>query len=149
MGGGHPGDRQRAGDNVEVRTGAAIAGPAAFAMAGITCDDVQICELYDAFTFITIVTLEDYGFCKKGEGGAFVAGGRLGPGGALPTNTGGGHLSSSYLQGMTPLAEAIVQARGTALHRQLEPHDAIVVSGSGGRLDQHATLVLSPRASFA
>jgi acetyl-CoA acetyltransferase len=149
MGQGHPGDRQRAGENAGVRTGAASAGPAAFAMAGIACDDVQICELYDAFTFITIITLEDYGFCAKGDGGAFVASGRLAPGGALPTNTGGGHLSSSYLQGMTPLAEAIVQTRGSARHRQLEPHDAVVVSGSGGRLDQHATLVLSPQVSFA
>jgi acetyl-CoA acetyltransferase len=149
MGQGHPGDRQRAGSNEAVRTGAAIAGPTAFAMAGITCHDVQICEFYDAFTFLTLVTLEDYGFCAKGEAGAFVAGGRIGPGGTTPVNTGGGHLSSSYLQGMTPLAEGIVQARGGAGHRQLERHDVVLVSGSGGRLDQHATLVLSPRESFA
>lgn len=149
MGQGHPGEQPFAGENPGAQTGAAIAGPAAFAMAGITAEDVQICELYDAFTFITIVTLEDYGFCAKGEGGAFVAGGRLGPGGGLPTNTGGGHLSSYYLQGMTPLAEGIVQARGSARQRQVTPHDAVVVSGSGGRLEQHATLVLSPQASLA
>jgi acetyl-CoA acetyltransferase len=149
MGQGHPGDRQRAGQCEDVTTGAAIAGPLAFAMAGIGCADVQICEFYDAFTLLTLVTLEDYGFCVKGEGGAFVAGGRLAPGGALPTNTGGGHLSGSYLQGMTPLAEAILQARGSAKDRQLERHDAVLVSGSGGRLDQHATLILSPRETFA
>jgi acetyl-CoA acetyltransferase len=148
MGQGHPGNGQRAGWDAEVVTGAATSGPAAFAMAGISVDDIQICELYDAFTYITLVTLEDYGFCPKGEGGAFVADGRLAPGGALPTNTGGGQLSSYYLQGMTPLAEAVLQARGSAGERQVWPHDVVVVSGSGGRLDQHATLVLSPHESL-
>lgn len=148
MGQGHPGNGQCAGENAEIVTGAAQSGATAFAMAGISASEVQICELYDAFTYLTLVTLEDYGFCAKGEGGAFVAGGTLGPGGALPTNTGGGQLSSYYLQGMTPLAEAIVQARGSAGERQVARHDVVAVSGSGGRLDQHATLVLSPQASL-
>jgi hypothetical protein len=63
----------------------------AFRMAGIARDDIGTCQLYDCYTYTVLVTLEDYGFCAKGEGGPFVADGRLGPGGSLPTNTGGGY----------------------------------------------------------
>ena len=80
--------------------------------AGLELKDIDICELYDCYTYTVLVTLEDYGFCKKGEGGAFVADGKLGPGGSLPTNTGGGELSAYYMWGFTPLSEAVVQARG-------------------------------------
>jgi acetyl-CoA acetyltransferase len=93
------------------------------------------------------VTLEDYGFCKKGEGGPFVADGRLGPGGALPTNTGGGELSGYYMWGMTPLSEGVIQARGQGGERQVEKHDVVLVSCQGGRLDYHGCLVLSPHPS--
>lgn len=86
MGQGHPG-----GDPVETLTsGAPLAKAAAFAMAGIELADVDVLELYDCYTFTVLVTLEDYGFCAKGEGGPLVAGGRIGPGGSLPLNTGGG-----------------------------------------------------------
>ena len=88
-------------------------------MAGVTPADVDACQLYDCYTYTVVLTLEDYGFCPKGEGGPFVATGALGPGGALPTNTGGGQLSAYYLGGMTPLAEAVVQARGHGGDRQL------------------------------
>jgi acetyl-CoA acetyltransferase len=125
-------------------SGAAISGPAALKMAGLTVADVDVVELYDCFTFVTLITLEDYGFCDKGEGGAFVASGALGPGGTCPTNTGGGQLSSYYMQGMTPLSEAIIQARGQAGERQVEKHDVMMVSGNGGKLQFHATLILSP-----
>src|SRR5439155_956196 len=83
-----------------------------FALAGITRDDVDVLELYDCYTYTVLVTLEDYGYCGKGEGGSFVADGKLGPGGSLPTNTGGGQLSSYYMWGFTPLSEAVIQARG-------------------------------------
>ena len=63
-------------------------------MAGIERKDIDICELYDCYTYTVLVTLEDYGFCAKGEGGAFVEDGKLGPGGLLPTNTGGRELSA-------------------------------------------------------
>ena len=112
------------------------------AMAGITPAQVDIRELYDCYTFTSLVTLEDYGFCEKGEGGALAASGALAPGGSLPTNTGGGQLSSFYLWGMTPLSEAIIQTRGEAGERQVPRHDVVVVSGNGGTLDHHATLVL-------
>jgi len=148
MGQGHPGNPKKAPFENEVNTGAAQAGRTAFAMAGVTVADIDICELYDCYTYTTIVTLEDYGFCEKGEGGPFVADGRLAPGGALPTNTGGGQLSSYYMWGMTPLSEAVIQARGQGGERQVEKHDLILVSSQGGLLDHHGTLIVSPHAGI-
>lgn len=140
MGQGHPG-----GDPAESLTsGAPLAKRTAFAMAGIDVRDVELCQLYDCYTFTVLVTLEDYGFCAKGESGPFVAEGHTAPGGSLPVNTGGGQLSSSYMWGMTPIAEAVVQARGEAGDRQVGRHDVVLVSGNGGRLSTHSTLVLSP-----
>jgi acetyl-CoA acetyltransferase len=107
---------------------------------------VDLLELYDCYTFTVLITLEDYGFCPKGEGGPFVADGRLGPGGTLPCNTGGGQLSAFYMWGMTPLSEAIVQIRRRAGERQVDRTDVVMVSGNGGVLEHHATLILSPHA---
>lgn len=144
MGQGHPGNPHRAPFESEVNTGARLAGETAFEMAGIDVEDIGACEFYDPFTYVTLVTLEDYGFCDKGEGGSFVEDGRIAPVGALPTNTGGGQLSGYYLQGMTPVSEAVIQARGEAGERQVPDNDAILVSGSGGCLDYHSCLILSP-----
>lgn len=141
---GHPGHRRERGSEFGLTTGAAVSGPAAMKMAGVTVDDIDLCQLYDCYTFTVLVTLEDYGFCGKGEGGPFVATGALGPGGALPTNTGGGQLSAYYMWGMTPLSEAIVQARGDGGARQADRNEVILVSGNGGILDHHSTLILSP-----
>jgi acetyl-CoA acetyltransferase len=137
----------RAEHDCATRTPAVESGAAALAMADCTTPDITACQLYDCYTYTVLVTLEDYGFCKKGEGGAFVEGGRLGPGGALPTNTGGGELSSFYLWGMTPLSEAVIQARGAGGARQVPDNRRILVSGNGGVLTHHATLVLSPEAA--
>jgi acetyl-CoA acetyltransferase len=143
VGQGHPG-----GEPAETLTsGAPLASATAFRMAGIRPNDVQFCELYDCYTFTVLVTLEDYGFCPKGEGGPFVAAGHTAPGGSLPVNTGGGQLSSSYMWGMTPIAEAIVQVRGEAGERQVPRRDVALVSGNGGLLSTHTTLVLSPLPS--
>ena len=139
---GHPVDVRERGSGFGLRTGAAIAGPTALRMAGLTIEDIDLVELYDSYTFTTLISLEDYGFCAKGEGGEFVSDGRLGPGGMFPLNTGGGQLSSFYLWGMTPLHEAVVQGRGQAGQRQVDQPDVILVSGSGGILDHHATLIL-------
>jgi acetyl-CoA acetyltransferase len=147
MGQGHPGNPHRAPFENEVNTGARQASETAFGMASITVEDIDVCEFYDPFTYATLVTLEDYGFCEKGEGGPFVEDGRLEPGGELPTNTGGGQLSGYYMQGMTPISEAVIQVRGEAGERQVEKHDAILVTGSGGRLDYHSCLVLGPHPS--
>ncbi|WP_067707054.1 thiolase family protein [Nocardia yamanashiensis] len=139
----HPGQLMHRDSQFGLRTGAAVAGPAALRMAGVGVEDVDLLELYDSYTFTVLVTLEDYGFCAKGEGGAFVADGKLGPGGGLPCNTGGGQLSSYYLTGFTPIVEAVTQARGHAGARQIDKTDVVMVSGSGGVLEHHATLVLS------
>ncbi len=96
--------------------------------------------------FTVVITLEDYGFCAKGEGGPFVASGVLGPGGKLKLNTGGGQLSSYYMWGMTPLSEAIIQVRGQGGERQAPRHDVVISSGNGGVLDFHSTLVLGAQA---
>lgn len=141
MGQGHPG-----GDPMDTLvSGAPIAKETAFAMAGVELSDIQFAELYDCYTFTVLVTLEDYGFCPKGEGGPFVADGKTAPGGSLPVNTGGGQLSSFYMWGMTPVAEAVVQVRGEAGARQVPRHDVCLVSGNGGILSTHSTLVLSSR----
>jgi acetyl-CoA acetyltransferase len=130
-------------------TGAVGAGRQAMAMAGITPGDVTVCQLYDCYTYTVLVTLEDYGFCAKGEGGPFVADGRLAPGGALPCNTGGGQLSGYYMWGMTPLAEAVIQARHDGGLRQVPNPEIVLVSGNGGILEHHSTLVLSPHPRTA
>ena len=127
-------------------SGAATAGPQALAMAGVGLSEVDVAELYDCYTFTVLLTLEDYGYCAKGEGGPFAASGVLGPGGKLRVNTGGGQLSGYYLWGMTPLSEAVIQARGHGGARQAEAHDIVLVSGNGGVLDHHSTLVLASEA---
>ena len=142
-----PGDNQTAGRDPGIITGAKQAGEQAFALAGITRDDVDILELYDCYTYTVLVTLEDYGFCAKGEGGAFVEDGKLGPGGTLPTNTGGGQLSSYYMWGFTPLSEAVIQARGQAGERQVAKNDVVLASGNGGVLNFHSTTILSKHAA--
>lgn len=138
----HPGHLFDRDENFGLVTGAAQSGPAALAMAGVGIDDVDVAELYDCYTFTVLVSLEDYGFCEKGEGGAFVSSGALGPDGKLRCNTGGGQLSSYYMWGMTPLSEGVIQARGQGGARQVHPHEVVLVSGNGGILDHHATLVL-------
>lgn len=138
MGQGHPG-----GDPIEtLASGAPIASRVAFRMAGVELGDIDLAEIYDCYTFTVMVTLEDYGFCAKGEGGPFVAGGRIAPGGALPVNTGGGQLSAFYMWGMTPVSEAVIQVRGAGGRRQVAKHDLALVSGNGGILSTHSTLVL-------
>lgn len=146
MGQGHPGDTSKAGSDWETETGAKLSGETAFAMAGVGPEDVTCCQIYDCYTYTVLVTLEDYGFCGKGEGGAFVEDGKLGPGGALPTNTGGGELSGYYMWGMTPLSEAVIQGRGHGGDRQVK-NDVILCTGNGGVLSYHAALVLSPERS--
>lgn len=138
----HPGHFLRRDENFGLVTGAAQAGPAALKMAGVELSEIGVVELYDCYTFTVLITLEDYGFCAKGEGGPYVESGVLGPAGRLKLNTGGGELSGYYLWGMTPLSEAVIQARGQAGERQVDNHDLVLVSGNGGILDHHSTLVL-------
>ena len=138
----HPGRLFEHDDDFGIVTGAARSGPEALAMAGVKLGDIDVAQLYDCYTFTVLVSLEDYGFCGKGEGGAFVSSGAIGPSGRLKLNTGGGQLSGYYMWGMTPLSEAIIQVRGQGGDRQVDTHDVALVSGNGGILDHHATLVL-------
>jgi acetyl-CoA acetyltransferase len=138
-----PGDTARRESEAAVHTGAGKAGAVALRQAGIELADVDVLELYDCYTYTVLVTLEDYGFCEKGEGGAFVADGKLNPGGSLPCNTGGGQLSSYYMWGFTPLSEGVIQARGQGGERQVGKHDHVLVSGNGGVLTFHSTTILS------
>jgi acetyl-CoA acetyltransferase len=139
----HPGRSGIRNDDFGLVSGAARSGPAALRMADTTLDEIDVVEVYDCYTYTALITLEDYGFVPKGEGGpALAEPGMLGVDGRLKVNTGGGELSSYYLWGMTPLSEAVIQARGQAGERQVAKHDRVLVSGNGGTLDHHATLVL-------
>jgi acetyl-CoA acetyltransferase len=142
---GHPGYSWEQGSEFGLVTGAVQSGRAAMKMAGVTPADVTVREIYDCYTYTVLVTLEDYGFCAKGEGGPLAASGALAPGGALPTNTGGGQLSAYYLVGMTPLIEAVIQARRDGGDRQVADNNVIMVSGNGGILSHHTTMILSPQ----
>ena len=97
-------------------TAARESGARAYAMAGVRPSEIDVAELYDAFTINTVLFLEDLGFCAKGEGGAFVADGNIAPGGSLPVNTNGGGLSCTHpgMYGIFPVIEAVRQIRGTA-----------------------------------
>jgi len=128
-------------------SGAVLTRGPALAMAGVELRDVDVVELYDCYTFTVLVTLEDYGFCAKGEGGPFAAEHVTGPGGRVAVNTGGGQLSSFYMWGMTPVSEAVIQLRGDGGRRQVDRHDVALVSGNGGVLSTHSTLVLAREPS--
>lgn len=123
---------------------AAVTGPLAFRRAGLTPADVDVAELYDAFTYMLLLTLEDLGFCGKGEGGAFAESGALRLGGALPTNTDGGGLSACHpgQRGLFLLVEATRQLRGTAGHRQVPGAEIACVSGTGGWFCSSGTVLL-------
>jgi acetyl-CoA acetyltransferase len=139
----HPGKSGLHNDDFGLVSGAAQSGPRALQMAGTSLDEIGVAQIYDCYTYTALITLEDYGFFAKGEGGPAVAEpGMIGPNGKIKFNTGGGELSSFYMWGMTPLHEAVVQARGQGGDRRVDNHDRVLVSGNGGILDYHSTLVL-------
>ena len=126
-----------------------VSGRSAFEMAGVKPSDIDVAELYDSFTITVLLALEDLGFCAKGEGGAFVEDGRLGPGGAFPANTNGGGLSYTHpgQYGMFLIVEAVRQLRGECEDRQVPDCEVAVASGSGGVLSAMATCVLGSAAT--
>jgi acetyl-CoA acetyltransferase len=146
MGQAHRGDNTRAMPGDFIESPGARSKETAFRMAGITVEDVNVAQMYDCYTITVLIALEDYGFCAKGEGGPFVADGKLGPEGKLPTNTGGGELSGYYMRGHTPLSEGVIQARGQGGDRQVKDHNVVLITGNGGWMQHHSTLVLSPLA---
>ncbi len=125
-------------------TAAVHSGARAFAQAGVKPSDIDVVELYDAFTINTLLFLEDLGFCKKGEGGAFVEGGRIAPGGQLAVNTNGGGLSCVHpgMYGLFTMVEATQQLMGLAGQRQVQDAKLALAHGNGGELSSQATLVL-------
>ncbi len=126
-------------------SGAVESGKKAFAMAGVTPADIDVAELYDCFTITVIIELEDLGFCKKGEGGAFVQNGRIALGGALPVTTHGGLLSACHPGlggGLFHVLEGVRQVRGTAGARQVKDAKLALVHGNGGTIAIHCTLLL-------
>ncbi len=125
-------------------TAAQQSGKIAFEMAGVKPSDIDVVEVYDAFTINTILFLEDLGFCKKGEGGAFVSNGNIAPGGILPVNTNGGGLSCVHpgMYGIFILIEAVRQLRGSCGERQVDGAKLAVVHGNGGTLSSQSTAIL-------
>jgi acetyl-CoA acetyltransferase len=132
--------------NVELRpdltsTMAASSARTAFAMAGLGPRDIDVAQFYDCFTIVPIVTLEDYGFCKPGGGGAFVTHEGIGIDGALPMNTSGGLIAESGMPGMQLVIEGVRQMRGTAA-KQVPGARTCVVSNQGGIMHTHSTLIV-------
>lgn len=125
-------------------TAAKESGARAFETAGLQPGDVDVVEVYDAFTINTILFLEDLGFCEKGEGGAFVESGRIAPGGALPVNTNGGGLSCVHpgMYGIFTVIEAVRQLRGEAPGLQIDGAEIALAHGNGGTLSSQVTAIL-------
>jgi acetyl-CoA acetyltransferase len=130
-------------------TGAAESGARAYAQAGVKAADIDVVQVYDAFTINTILFLEDLGFCGKGEGGAFVEGGRIAPRGALPVNTSGGGLSYCHpgMFGLFTLVESVRQLRGDAGERQVHGAELALAHANGGVLSSQATVILGTAAT--
>jgi acetyl-CoA acetyltransferase len=123
---------------------AAVSGPRAFEQAGVRPADIDVCQLYDSFTSTVLLTVEDLGFCAKGEGGPFIQSGALRPGGALPTNTDGGGLASCHpgMRGMFLMVEAVRQLRGECGPRQVDDARLACVHAMGGFFTHSATMIL-------
>jgi acetyl-CoA acetyltransferase len=141
----HPVRRRRAGAESWFGGGGRAVDDA-LTEAGVTRADLDLAELYDPFSIVTLALLDEYRLTGDTPAGTFVQDGQTGPGGALPVNTGGGQLSGFYLQGMTPLAEAVIQLRGAGGDRQVPEATVALVGGIGGRMDHHAALVLERAA---
>lgn len=131
-------------------TAAVDSGRRAFEMAGLKPADVDVVQVYDAFTVSTLLFLEDLGFCGKGEGGDFVSGGRIAPGGALPVNTNGGGLAYCHpgMYGIFLIIEAVRQIRGACGARQQGAVDVALVNGNGGVMSAQATALLGSAAAL-
>ncbi|WP_194726051.1 thiolase [Noviherbaspirillum malthae] len=131
-------------------TAATQSGKAAYEMAGLTAKDVDVVELYDAFTINTLLFLEDLGFCKKGEAAAFVENGGIAPGGRLPVNTNGGGLSCVHpgMYGVFTIIESVRQLRGECGERQVRDAKIALAHGNGGTLSSQATAILGTQETL-
>jgi len=131
-------------------TGAAQSGQRAYAMAGLNPSDIDLLQLYDAFTINVILFLEDLGFCPKGEGGLFVENGGIAPGGRIPVNTNGGGLSCVHpgMYGIFLIVEAVRQLRGEAGERQVGRPVTALCHGNGHVLSSQVTAILGTAATL-
>ncbi|ANN65133.1 acetyl-CoA acetyltransferase [Bordetella bronchialis] len=129
-------------------TAAAQSGALAYRMAGLAPGDMDVAQLYDAFTITTLLFLEDLGFCPKGEGGRYVENGRIAPGGEMPVNTSGGGLSYCHpgMYGIFALIEAVRQLRGDCGERQIAGCQTALAHGNGGTLSSQSTVILGSAA---
>jgi acetyl-CoA acetyltransferase len=126
--------------------GATKSGRIAYEMAGLTPRDIDVAQLYDCFTIVPIIELEELGFCARGEGGAFFAEGHARIGGTLPVNTHGGMLSHAHAGaagGLFGLVEAVRQLRGGLGPRQVQGAEVALVHNEGGILSSHCTAILA------
>ena len=129
------------------RTAAADLAPRLFEMAGVGPNDIDVAQLYDCFTYSVLVQLEDYGFCAKGEGGAFLESGATALGGSIPVNTHGGFLSEGYVHGLNHVYECVSQLRGEAGARQVGGAQVGLSTAQPGYISGNASaLVLRPDA---
>lgn len=134
-------------DPIATESAAARMAPRLFETAGVQPNDIDVAELYDCFTYSVVVQLEDYGFCKKGEGGPFAASGELAREGSLPVNTHGGFLSEGYVHGLNHVCEAVSQLRGDAGARQVDGAEiALSTSQPGYVAGNTSALILSKGA---
>ncbi len=155
MGAGEAPKGPQGGHNLDLtHSGAVWSGPIAFDEAGVTPQDIKYASIYDSFTITVLMQLEDLGFCKKGEGGKFVADGNLISGvGKLPFNTDGGGLCNNHPTnrgGITKVIEAVRQLRGEAHPKVQVPNcDIALAHGTGGSLGTRhgaATLIMEREA---
>ena len=133
-----------------VHFGAAASGQGAYEMAGLGPDDIDVAQLYDCFSIVPVIELEELGFCKPGEGGAFYAEGHAEIGGKLPVNTHGGMLSHAHAGatgGLLGIVEAVSQLRGGLGERQVEGAEVALVHNEGGVLSSHCTVILASSPS--
>jgi acetyl-CoA acetyltransferase len=126
---------------VLTQTMAKVSAQTAFKMAGLAPKDIDVAQIYDCYTIAVLMTLEDYGFCRKGEGGRWVECGRVAAGGELPINTSGGLLSETGMPGLQLVMEGVRQMRGTSIN-QVKNADTCIVSNQGGIMTTHSTLIL-------
>lgn len=131
-------------------TGAAESSAQAYAMAGLQASEIDVVQVYDAFTITTLLFLEDLGFCPKGEGGRFVTDGAIAPGGKLAVNTNGGGLSYCHpgMFGLFVLIEAVRQLRGECGARQVADCQTAIAHGNGGVLSSQSTVILGSAATL-
>jgi acetyl-CoA acetyltransferase len=127
-------------------TPARAMAPRLWSLSGVGPSDVDVAELYDCFTYTVVVQLEDYGFCKKGEGGGFAASGAIRLGGDLPVNTHGGFLSEGYVHGLNHVYEAVSQLRGDAGARQVAGAEVALCTSQPGYVSGNTSALVLRRA---